>query len=149
VEWDEWVRTAFEVFDHDGSGRLSVEDLNKLLCGDVCVVRRTYLLVCLQQWQCVTQCMDNAAGIIYGDQSHALLYAAGAVQALLLLPMQVSDTVEAALREADIDHDGSIGLAGEQRLKTLLTSRRLKLCPFFAFCLVPSTLDCCTLSCRF
>jgi Ca2+-binding EF-hand superfamily protein len=46
VEWDEWVRTAFEVFDHDGSGRLSVEDLNKLLCGDVCAVRRTYFLAC-------------------------------------------------------------------------------------------------------
>ena len=42
----------------------------------------------------------------------------GAVQSLVLLPLQVSDTVEAALREADIDHDGSIGLAGEHDVVT-------------------------------
>lgn len=40
-EWDEWVRTAFDVFDVDGRGRLSVDELNKLLCGDVCAVRPT------------------------------------------------------------------------------------------------------------
>lgn len=135
MEWDEWVRTAFEVFDHDGSGRLSVEDLNKLLCGDVCAVRHTHFLFCLQQWQC----MDIADGIIHGDQSLAPLHAAGAVQALLLLPMQVSDTVEAALREADIDHDGSIGLAGERQLNTFLTRRRLKLCR--SLCVLPDTID--------
>lgn len=53
MEWDEWVRTAFEVFDVDGAGRLSVEDLNKLLCGDVCAVR--YL-----QW-CSTSALNCAS----------------------------------------------------------------------------------------
>jgi hypothetical protein len=52
VEWDEWVRTAFEVFDVDGSGRLSVEDLNKLLCGDVCAVRHICRMFSVQQWRC-------------------------------------------------------------------------------------------------
>ena len=53
--------------------------------------------------------------------------------------MQVSDTVEAALREADIDHDGSIGLAGKRQLHTLLTSSRLKLCQSLR--ILPSTID--------
>jgi hypothetical protein len=43
------------------------------------------------------------------------LRSCGVVQASSSAALQVSDTVEAALREADIDHDGSIGLAGKLR----------------------------------
>lgn len=38
-EWDCWVEKAFEVFDNDGSGRIGVTDLEKMLCKDgVCAM---------------------------------------------------------------------------------------------------------------
>jgi hypothetical protein len=61
-----------------------------------------------------TMVITVGIGTLYTQQLHACQgHCWGAVKSLALLPVQVSDTVEAALREADIDHDGSIGLAGK------------------------------------
>ena len=38
-EWEDWIRQAFAAFDVDGSGRLSKDALNAMLCGDVCQAR--------------------------------------------------------------------------------------------------------------
>lgn len=38
-QWDEWIAEAFAAFCDDGSGRLSRDALNSMLCGEVCVVR--------------------------------------------------------------------------------------------------------------
>ena len=37
-EWDQWIQQAFDAFDVDGSGRLSYNELNQMLCGEVCAV---------------------------------------------------------------------------------------------------------------
>lgn len=38
-EWEVWVEKAFDAFDIDGSGRISVDDLSAMLCSDgVCAM---------------------------------------------------------------------------------------------------------------
>ena len=38
-QWDQWIQQAFDAFDIDGSGLLSYNELNQMLCGEVCPVR--------------------------------------------------------------------------------------------------------------
>ena len=51
-EWDHWIKDAFAAFDHDGSGRLSTEALNEMLCGEVCVVGIPVALFCFSAPRC-------------------------------------------------------------------------------------------------
>ena len=45
-QWDEWIQQAFDAFDIDGSGLLSYNELNQMLCGEVCPVRKQSLNIC-------------------------------------------------------------------------------------------------------
>lgn len=40
-EWHKWVQQAFEAFDVDGSGSIGVQDLQNMLCGELCAVSPT------------------------------------------------------------------------------------------------------------
>jgi len=33
-QWDQWVATAFRVFDEDGTGLIGVKELTRMLCSD-------------------------------------------------------------------------------------------------------------------
>lgn len=38
-EWHSWVQQAFQAFDVDGSGSIGIQDLQNMLCGELCAVR--------------------------------------------------------------------------------------------------------------
>ena len=37
-EWHNWVQQAFQAFDVDGSGSIGVQDLQNMMCGELCAV---------------------------------------------------------------------------------------------------------------
>ena len=37
-EWHSWVQQAFQAFDVDGSGSIGIQDLQNMLCGELCAV---------------------------------------------------------------------------------------------------------------
>ena len=37
-QWHSWVQQAFQAFDVDGSGSIGIQDLQNMLCGELCAV---------------------------------------------------------------------------------------------------------------